>query len=293
MHVLSKFQKSLIFAFVIFSVFVIFLAIPKPVFADIGLSFGLYTSDKPTTLVKKFRPILNELEKELSHRLKTKVSIKLSIARSYEQGISALAEGEVDFSRFGPASYILAHEQNPDISLLAMEVKNGHKHFNGAICVHKDSKIKKVSDLKNKRFAFGNERSTIGRYLSQQYLYERGINSKALASFDYLGRHDKVGYAVAQEKYDAGALKESTLKKLIKKGLPLRAIAKFENVSKPWVARKGLEPKVVAALRKSLLNLKDKDVLKAIKKDGFAETNYQDYRPVSKAIKTNKLFFGK
>ncbi|MDH5409201.1 MAG: phosphate/phosphite/phosphonate ABC transporter substrate-binding protein [Gammaproteobacteria bacterium] len=291
MYVSSVLQKSLFYSFVFLPLVTFYLATPKIAFADIGLSFGLYTSDKPTTLVKKFRPILNELEKDLSHRMNTKVSIKLSIARSYEQGINALAEGKVDFSRFGPASYILAREKNPDISLLAMEVKNGHKHFKGAICVHKDSKTNKISELKNKRFAFGDERSTIGRYLSQQYLYERGIKSKDLTLYDYLGRHDKVGYAVAQGKFDAGALKESTLKKLIKKGLPLRAIARFDNVSKPWVARKGLEPEVRAALKKALLGLNDKDVLKAIKKDGFAETNYQDYERVSQAIKLNKKFF--
>jgi len=59
------------------------LSIVNPAQADIKLSFGLYTSDKPTTLVKKFRPILNSLENSLSNTLDTKVSIKLSIAKSY------------------------------------------------------------------------------------------------------------------------------------------------------------------------------------------------------------------
>jgi len=33
--------------------------------ADVNLKFGVYTSDKPTTMVKMFRPILNILEQEM------------------------------------------------------------------------------------------------------------------------------------------------------------------------------------------------------------------------------------
>jgi len=62
------------------------------------------------------------------------------------------------------------------------------------------------------------------------------VFAKDLASYDYLGRHDKVGAAVAAGKYEAGALKESTFKKQIKKGKPLRELARFPNVTKLWIA---------------------------------------------------------
>ena len=276
----------------IYALFIAMLLIaPAKTHADTKLSFGLYTSDKPTALVKKFRPILNSLEKSLSEALKTKVSIKLSITKTYEQGVLAIAKGEVDFARLGPASFIQAHNLNPNISLLAMETKKGKKHFQGVICVHQNSKIKSINDLHGKRFAFGNKRSTIGRYLSQQYLLKNGIKAKNIFSFDYLGRHDKVGYAVAQKKYDAGALKKSTLNKLVRKGLPLKAIASFENITKPWVAREGLNEKVFLALQTTLLNLKDKQILKSIKKDGFTSSSLEDYKTIQSAIKNNKEFF--
>lgn len=281
------------FAFYICLFGVILFTSTEQVHADVSLSFGLYSSDKPTSLVKKFRPILNSLEKTLSTDLQTQVSIKLSITKTYESGITALVNGEVDFARFGPASYVMASEKNPDISLLAMETKNGKKQFKGIICVHKNSTIKTVAGFKGKRFAFGDKRSTIGRYLSQQYLMERGIKARDLAAYDYLDRHDKVGYAVAQGKYDAGALKESTFKKLVKKGLPLREFASFDNVTKPWVARAGLDKKIRNALQKALLNLKDKKVLKAIKKDGFTAATNEDYAPIRHSISINKAFFSK
>jgi len=262
-----------------------------PAHADLKLSFGLYSSEKPTTLVKMFRPILNTLEKQLSAELKTPVSIKLSISKTYEEGIGALANGLVDFSRFGPASYIMAHDINPDILLLAMEIKNGKKIFEGNICVHSDSPIKTVADLKGKRFAFGNEESTIGRYLSQQYLAKHSIKASDLDTYNYLSRHDKVGYAVASGKYDAGAIKNSTLKKMIKSGQPLRSIASFNNVTKPWVARSGLDKKVVDAIRKALLDFSDKRALKGIRQDGFTVASEADFKSIRDAIKFNPHFF--
>ena len=271
----------------------IFLSVVNLAQADIRLSFGLYTSDKPTTLVKKFRPILNVLENAMSASLNTNVSIKLNIANSYEQGILALVKGKVDFARLGPSSFIEALDQNSNLSLLAMETKKGTKRFNGVICVQKNSPIKYIAELKGKRFAFGNKHSTIGRYLSQRYLLNQGIKAKDLAKHDYLGRHDKVGYAVAKGEFDAGALKESTYKKLVKKGLLLRKIASFENVTKPWVASAELNLKTLDALSNALLSIKNKKVLKAIKKDGFTKGSTEDYKIIKYAMKTNNEFFSK
>ncbi|MDH5182006.1 MAG: phosphate/phosphite/phosphonate ABC transporter substrate-binding protein [Gammaproteobacteria bacterium] len=260
---------------------------------SIQLAFGLYASDKPTTLVQKFRPILNKLEKDLSGELHKEVKIKLSISKTYEEGIEQLISGKVDFARFGPASYVMARNRNPDIHLLAMETRDGSKLFQGVIITHRDSTIHKLSDLKQKRFAFGSRESTIGRYLSQQYLLEHGIKAKDLAHYDYLGRHDSVGYAVALKKFDAGALKESTVKKLLKKGQPLRVIARFNNVTKPWVARNGLDKQITQALKQALYKFDDKQLLANIKKDGFVPATHQDYLIIEKAIQGNSAFFAK
>jgi len=275
----------------LYRVLFLFSVVLSQAHADIKLSFGLYSSETPTTLVKQFRPIINSLEKKLSRELATDVSIKLSISKSYEDGIDSLVNGQVDFARFGPASYVSASERNQGISLLAMETKQGKKEFKGIICVHKDSPIKTVADLKGKRFAFGSEKSTIGRYLSQKYLLEHGVKASDLAAYEYLGRHDKVGYAVAKGKFDAGALKENTMKKLIKAGLPLRAIAEFNNVSKPWIARANLDEKLVAALKNALINFDDKQALSVIKFDGFSAADDNDYKKIREAIKSNPSFF--
>ncbi|MDH5324103.1 MAG: PhnD/SsuA/transferrin family substrate-binding protein [Gammaproteobacteria bacterium] len=255
------------------------------------LTFGIYTSDKPSKMVRQFRPILNELEQAMATQLGQEVTIKTHVAPSYEQGLQNLVDGRVDFSRVGPASYVLAKKADPAIDLVAMELKKGQKEFYGVIVVAQDSPIKTISDLKGKRFAFGDQNSTIGRYLSQQYLLQHKIHAKDLAAIDYLERHDAVGAAVASGLYHAGALKRSTFEHLVKKGHKLRELARFSNVTKPWVAKRALDPTVFAALKKSLLALKDSAGLKQLKKSGFADTTDQDFAAIHRAIEDNASFF--
>jgi phosphonate transport system substrate-binding protein len=258
--------------------------------ADLTLNFGVYTSDKPSSMVKQFRPVLNVLEAALTSELGEKVQIRMQVAKTYREGIENLVNGRVDFSRVGPASYIEVTRQEPNISILAIESKNGKKIFYGIICVRRDSSIKRIEDLRGTRFAFGSERSTIGRYLSQNYLLEQGIRASDLAHFKYLGRHDKVGAAVAINTFDAGALKESTFKRLVEKGEPLRELARFPNVTKPWIAGKYLSPAMRDVLGRALLKLDDPIALKALKKSGFLPGKDDDYSVIRAAMDANSKF---
>lgn len=260
------------------------------VFAN-DIKFGIYTSDKPSDMYKKFKSVIKYLEKDLkSNGIDAK--IKLKIYSTYDAAIDGLANGEYDFARFGPASYILAKEKNKNIKLLVMEINKGKKVFNGVFFTHKDSKIKNLEDLKNKSFAFGSDKSTIGRYLSQSELLKHGISSNELKSFKYLGRHDKVALSVLNQDFDAGVVKEKTFNKYKNKypNKPLSIIKVFDNVTKPWVVKEGMSNKLYSALKSSMLNLKDKKVLKVFKGDGFVETSDKEYNFVREGMNLSKRF---
>ncbi len=259
--------------------------------AEIQLNFGVYTSDKPTTMVRMFRPILNTLEQQLTEKLNEPTTIRLQVAKSYEQGIDDLTTGKVDFARMGPASYVRSKALNSDVQLLAMESKNKSKTFFGIICINENSSIKDISQLKGKSFAFGNEQSTIGRYLSQRLLTKQNIYASDLSHYDYLGRHDSVASAVGAGRFDAGALKESTFNKMKAKGVKIRELARFPNVTKPWIAKPQLNKRVALAIKTALLELNDPAVLTTIKKDGFIEAYDSDYEIIRQAIYDNRHFF--
>jgi len=266
---------------------------PGAAAADLTLSFGVYTSDKPSSMVTQFRPILDLLEKSLTEIRGEPVKIRMHVAKSYQQGLDDLVSGKVDFSRFGPASYVTAKESDNSIEILVIESNKGSKVFNGVIAVGKGSAIKSIADLRGKTFAFGDEESTIGRYLAQLYLMRNGLRLADLGSFDYLGRHDAVGAAVGGGRFDAGALKESTYKKQVQDGVPLRAIATFPNVTKPWIARGKLPAQIKGELRRALLAVTDKKALHELQADGFVDGNDEDFAFIRESMLNNYLFFRK
>ncbi|MBK7644575.1 MAG: PhnD/SsuA/transferrin family substrate-binding protein [Planctomycetes bacterium] len=248
------------------------------------LDFGVYQSDKATVMYRKLNPVLEALASELDARLDASVDLRLTIFKSYDEGIESLVAGKIDFTRFGPASYITAKQRNDDIQLLAMELEHGERRFLGVIAVLNSSPLQSLTDLKGKRFAFGDPNSTIGRYLAQAELAQAGIRAKDLESYAFLSRHDTVARAVELGDYDAGSMAVNTFEDSRKAG-KLRALKTFENVTKPWIARARLAPEVVAALHDSLLALKDPEVLKELKISGFGETSDAEYAFVREGMK--------
>lgn len=262
--------------------------------ADISLDFGVYVSDKPTTVVRQFRPLLNALEQSMAKRLGEPVQIRMKVASTYEQGLDDLITGKVGFSRFGPASYVLAKQAFPALRLLAMETNKGEKSFDGAIVVRTDSRIRGIKELAGKNFAFGDDQSTIGRYLAQLLLLENGVRANSLKHYEYLNRHDAVGAAVADGRFDAGALKEGTLKKLIADGMSLRVLQKFPNVTKPWIAHPSMPEKVFRALHDAMLEMKDEEAFRQLASDGadgFAAGTDGEYDRIRMSIARNPEFF--
>ena len=253
------------------------------------LNFGVYPSDRATVMYRKFSPILEALTAPLENQLNRKVDIHLTIFKDYESGIEALATGEVDFVRFGPSSYILAEIKNPEIRLLAMELRKGIKTFNGVIIAKKDSGIHSLKDLKGKNFAFGDKYSTIGRYLAQSLLVENDVYENDLASFEFLGRHDLVAKAVITGTHDAGALKASTFKKLCDPE-EITIIKTFANVTKPWVARAELPEDISSAITASLLQLDNSEIIGELGCSGFIKASSKDYEVIRQGMKNAAMF---
>lgn len=280
-HMKHMFSSGRHVALSIFLLVASFTLFSEPANADISLKFGTYAADKPTETVKKYRPFLMFLESRLTAELGERVSIDMVIAKEYETSIEQLANGEVDFARFGPASYVHATSRNPNVQIVAMESKDGQKKFKGIIAVHKDSNAESLEDLAGLTFAFGDELSTIGRYLSQAVLLDAGIGSDDLHSFEFLGRHDSVGLAVGSGKFAAGALKESTFKKLVASGVPIRALVNFDNVTKPWISSSDLQPRVYEAMQRIMLASENEEIVRRVSKNGFllgADSDYQEIR---------------
>lgn len=251
------------------------------------LRFATYASERPSEELKKMEPFQQYLEKAM--RLAgTPVQLKMRIFPSYDEAVDAVASGDVDIARLGPVSYVTAKTRQPKLLLLAMESSKGAKHFNGVILVAANSPITQLSDLRGKKFAFGEPMSTTGRYLAQATLLDAGLRVDDFADVDYLGRHDKVAFAVAAGTYDAGAANESTLFKH-KEAKGLRKLAVFSSPTHGWVARPDLDPGLVKQVQNALLDMKG-PALSYIGRDGFLPAVDGDFDELRKTMRKARQF---
>lgn len=260
-----------------------------PAAAPQSLTFGVYSFKKPTDVYRDFTPAIEALATAMQTVLGGKVVVNLKVYKSYDECLDKFVAGDVDFVRFGPASYVLARQRQPKVQLLVAEQEDGQKRCLGVIAVRADSPIHGLADLKGHTFAFGDENSTIGRYLSQAELVRAGIRAEDLKSWKYLDRHDKVFKAVEIGDYDAGAMHIATFQDN-NKNQQLREICRFKNVGKPWVARAGLEPRLVQALQRALLSLDDPAAMAALKVNGFLPTTDADFDVVRDGMRESTEF---
>lgn len=262
--------------------------VANPAAAVQTLRFGSYASERPSEELRKLEPFKRYLEASLKEQ-GLPVNVEISIFATYEEGLDALVTGDIDFSRLGPASYILAKRKNHDLTLLASEAHGGDKSFPAVIVVARDSPIKTIADLRGKRFAFGDPNSTAGRYLPQAELARAGVNARNLASYEFLGRHDKVLFAVASGRFDAGATNVNTFTKYAD-AKNLRELVRYPSPTHAWTARSKLDPAMVKALRKALLDMADPALTELIDRNGFLPATDGDYDEMRRIMNLAKKF---
>jgi phosphonate transport system substrate-binding protein len=253
------------------------------------LRFSTYATERPTEELRKMEPFRKAIELGLKDR-GINARIEVRIYPTYDDGLNAVVNGDSDVARLGPASYVSAKQRNPLLNLLAVEAHESKKHFLGVIVVTKDSPIRSVADLRGKRLAFGDPISTTGRFLPQAALVRAGLTAKDLSSFSYLGRHDKVIFAVANGGYDAGASNERTFEKYAEER-GLRILTAFPSPTQAWVARSGLDAETIKAIRNTLLELRG-SALEYIDRNGFLPGNDSDYDELRHSMKIAKDFGG-
>lgn len=234
----------------------------------------------PYQSVEKLQNIYHPLTELLANKLKVKVS--LNIAKDYKTHIDLIGQDKIDIAYVGPASYVTLVEKYGNKRLLARQIVNGKPTFTGNIIVRKDSAIHKISDLENKRVAFGDPESTMSHLVPRYMLIKNGITKDKLSKMSFLGSHDNVAIAVLSGEYDAGAVKEAVYHKYEADGV--RSLATTPELSEHlFVASNKLAESTVKDIRNILFDLHNneegKKVLKSIKNTltGMGAVEDKDY----------------
>lgn len=201
-------------------------------------------------LLTRFTPLAIYLSRAIGR------PIAVRVGRNYAEHISAIGEDAVDIAYMGPAAYVKMRDHFGPKPLLARQEVNSQIYLRGVIIVRQDSGLRDLSELKGKRFAYGDRDSTMSHVVPERVLLRAGITPAMLAQQGFLGSHNNVVLAVLSGDYDAGAVKEEVFQQQAHKGL--RALATLPPIADHnFVASNGLSQTIVDTLRHSLWRLKD------------------------------------
>jgi phosphonate transport system substrate-binding protein len=214
------------------------------------LILGVHPYLLPAEVVARFTPLADYLEKQLGRR------VQVRVGRDYDQHIEAIGRNTIDIAYLGPASYVKMVARYGARPLLARIEINGKPTVTGYIAVRADSELRKLADLRGKRFAFGDANSTMGTIVARHALRRAGVGLESLGGYQHLGSHRNVALAVLSGDYDAGAVRKEVYDDLQARGL--RVLVKLPEASEHlFVTRADLPVAQVTRLRQALLGLKN------------------------------------
>jgi phosphate/phosphite/phosphonate ABC transporter binding protein len=244
--------------------------------------FGLAPSEDALHMNRCFGPLCTFINKVLDRRL------FIRLGENYEQSIEDLGSGRALLSYQTPSTYVEAHERY-GIEPLVVPLTKGEPFYRSAIVVRTDSAIHSLAELRAKRFAFGDAKSTGSKAMPESMLKEAGVGLRDLAKHGFVGSHDNVAKAVLQKEYDAGGLMLAVAEKYAGRGLKILAtsakIPQFPLCAAPQLSAADREK-----LTQALTTLKDPQILGALgaQVTGFARISDSDYDSVRAMLKRLK-----
>jgi len=287
--IMGKATKLLIFSLVV-------LCLPLRAFCQDEMIIGLIPEENIFDQVKKHRPLAAYLSKKLG------IKVRLTILSRYGDIIDKFESGKMDGAFFGIMTGYLAMEKLGVVPIATPVGLDGKSTVQSYIFVRKDSGIKTVKDMQDKRIAFVDSLTVTGYLFAVSYLKEQGVhNPEAYFKEHYFtGSHDSVIYSVLDNRADIGCAKDRIYKKMIEKDRSinneLTVIATSRDFpSATLCVRKSMPTQLKTKLKNVLLRMGEeaegKEVLNKLGALNFEDAQKRNYSFVKDIIrKTGKAF---
>jgi len=232
------------------------------------LLVGLLPGESATTVLRLNEPLRAYLEKRLG------IPVEIVVGSNYAATSAALRFGRLHIAYLGPVSYILQSKYAPMEPFARPSHELVGPTFQAVVIVPADSPAKKLSDLKGKQIGFGDPASTSGTWVPRYMLVESGLVSERDYTLRVLGAHDRVAFAVAEHKLDAGGLSKPVYLRLLKEGKidasKVRVLAESPAIPEyMWTFGSGLDPKFKEEIRKAFIEVNDPAALKVFGAEAF------------------------
>jgi phosphonate transport system substrate-binding protein len=253
------------------------------------LRVALLPDENASTLIQNAQPLKAYLEQTL------KKNIEIIVTTDYSSMIEAMRFGRIEVAYFGPFSYVLAKSRAPEIEPFAVGLERGSPTYNSILIATAGGPVKTLADIRGKPFAFGDQASTSSHLAPRAHLLKKaGLDGEKDYRPVHLGTHDAVARAVQAGQVPAGALSKAIYDNLVSRNTIDPAKLVQLDLSDPIpnypiVMQGNLAPALKQAIRDAFINVKDKEVLKSFRVEGFAATNDKAYDVLRDTAKVLKL----
>jgi phosphonate transport system substrate-binding protein len=241
------------------------------------LKVAVLPDESPSTLIKKNEAFKKYLESHLGKK------IELVVTTDYSSMVEAMRHGRLDLAYFGPLSYVLAKQKSElPIEAYAAQINKGSPTYTSVIIANIAAGVKSIKDIQGKNMAYGDKASTSSHLIPKAILAEKGLEAKKNYQEHFLGAHDAVAIAVQNGNAQAGGLSKPIFDSLVeRKIIDLEKVRVLEESKPfpnyPWTMRSDLKPQLKEKIREVFYTLKDQEILKPLKADGFAPIRDSDY----------------
>ena len=253
------------------------------------LRVALLPDENASTIIQNAQPLRAHLERTLSRQ------VEILVTTDYSSMIEAMRFGRIEVAYFGPFSYVLAKSRAPGIEPFAVGVERGSPTYHSVMIAQAGGPVRELVDIRGRPFGFGDQASTSSHLVPRATILQR---ASLVGGRDYrvvhLGTHDAVARAVQGGQIPAGALSKPILDTLIRRGTIDAARIVEIGLSEPipnypMVLQGNLAEPLKAAIRAAFIDLRDAEVLRSFRVEGFAPTNDEAYNVLRETARLLEL----
>jgi phosphonate transport system substrate-binding protein len=189
-------------------------------------------------------------------------------------------------------------KQKSEIEPFAALIQKGSMTYQSVLIINTAAGINSIADIANKDVAYGDKASTSSHLIPKSMLAEKGLMAGDQYREHFVGAHDAVALAVQNGHAQAGGLSKPIFEALVQRGMidanKVKVLAESKPFPQyPWTMRSNLKPELKENIRAAFINMKDPEVLKPFKAEGFGPISDKEYDVVRNLGSLLKLDFSK
>jgi len=283
---------------------------PAPVLGrmnTIRLTLDLDNEEDPIGQAMAHAPVLRLLEQKMGRTLHRPVVFDIRVHKPGRDPVGAAALGLADVQRMGPLYYVRAKVTAPGLEPIASERVSKE----AVIFAREELGLTNLAQAKGLRIAFAHTNACIS-FWAMVHFVRAGITAANIARYSNLdssftlqaektfqdaenSSHKIVIERVLAGEFDLGESRRNQFERHRHRGLV--ELYRFSATPDLYVARPGLDPKVVEALREALVSFStpgEKGLLRKLHEsmiDGFEPASDADFDEIRTALTTEVARF--